>query len=151
MAAAGDWLEVRWVAAAGDWSAVRWLAGEDDRLEKRWDAGEVDWLEVRWVAGAEFSSSWPKVSVSSSFWASKMLIDTFGTDTELFWSPTSSFLMLSVEITDSSSATKSVSESLVIFSMSPLSSLSIESSNAKISPLDNRSMLAYSFLHYPCY
>ena len=59
-----------------------------------------DWLTVRWVATSEFSSLWPKVSVSSLFWVNKKWIDTSGTDTELLWSPNSSFLMILVEITD---------------------------------------------------
>ena len=70
--AAGDRSAVCLVAAAGDWLAVCCLVGEDDWLEIRWMAGEGDWLEVQWVAGAEFGSSWPKVSVSSSFWVDKM-------------------------------------------------------------------------------
>ena len=75
-----------------------------------------------------------------------MWIDAFGTDTELLWSPISSFLMILVEITDSSSAANYVSESLIIFSMSSSLSLSVESSNAKISSLDNLSILTYFFL-----
>ena len=75
-----------------------------------------------------------------------MWIDVSGTDTKLLWSPISSFLMILVEITDSSSATNSVSESFIIFPMSPSSSLSIESSNKNISPLDNLSILTYFFL-----
>ena len=140
-----DRLEVCWVPAAGDWLGVRWLVG-GDWLEVCWVAGEGDWLEVRWVEGAEFGSSWPKALVSSLFWVDKMWIDASGTDTELLWSPISPFLMILVEITDSSSATNFVSESFIIFSMSPSSSLSIESSNAKISPLDSLSILTYVFL-----
>ena len=67
--------------AGGDWLAVRWLAGEGNWLEVRWVAEEGDWLEVSWVTGAEFVSSWPKVSVSSTFWVDKMWIDASGTDT----------------------------------------------------------------------
>ena len=69
-----DWPEVRWVAAADDWLAVHWLAGEGDWFEVRWVTGEGDWLEIRWIEGAEFGSSWPKVSVSSSFWVDKIWI-----------------------------------------------------------------------------
>ena len=36
-------------------------------FEVLWVTGEDDWLEVRWVAGTEFSLSWPKVLVPSSF------------------------------------------------------------------------------------
>ena len=46
VAAAGEWLEVCWVAT-GNWLAVRWVAGEVDWLEVCWVAGEGDWLEVR--------------------------------------------------------------------------------------------------------
>ena len=90
-----DWLEVRLVTVvAGDWFVVRWLAGEHDWLEVRWVVGKGDWLEVNWVAGAEFSLSWPKVSVSSSFWVGKIWIDACWSDTELLWSLISSFLMI---------------------------------------------------------
>ena len=41
-----------------------------------------------------------------------MWIDASGIETELLWSLISSFLKILVEITDSSSATNSVSESL---------------------------------------
>ena len=102
VAAAGDWLKLRWVAAASDWLVVRSLAEEGASLEVGWVAGEGNWLEVCWVAGAEFRSSWPKVSVSSLFWADKMWIDASGADAELLWSPISSFLMMLVEISDSS-------------------------------------------------
>ena len=79
----GDWSEVRLVTTtAGDWLTVHWVA----------PAG--DWLEVRWVAGTEFGSSWPKVLVSLSFWIEKMWIDASGTETELLWSPISSFQMI---------------------------------------------------------
>ena len=47
----------------------------------------------------------------------KMWIDSSGTHTELLWLPISSFLMILVEITDSSSA-NSVSESFIMFLMS---------------------------------
>ena len=47
----------------------------------------------------------------------KMWIDASGIDTDLLWSPISSFLMILVEITDSSSA-NSVSESFIMFLMS---------------------------------
>ena len=67
VATAGDRFEVRRMATAGDWSAVCWVATTGDWLAVHWLAREGDWLEVRWVAGAEFDSSWPKVSVSSSF------------------------------------------------------------------------------------
>ena len=81
-----DWSEVRLVttAAAGDWLAVCWVEGEGDWLEVCWVAGEGDWLEVCWVARAEFASSWPRVSVSSSFLVEKMWIDASGTDMEYF-------------------------------------------------------------------
>ena len=75
-----------------------------------------------------------------------MWIDACGTDTRLLWSPISSFPMILVEITDSSSATNTVSESIIVFSMYPSSSLSIVSSIAKISPLDHISILPYFFL-----
>ena len=75
-----------------------------------------------------------------------MWIDASATDTELLWSPISSFLLILVEITDSSSAIKSQSESFIIFSVSPSLSLSVELSNAKLSPLDNLSMLTCFFL-----
>ena len=149
-AATGDWLEVCWVEAAGDWLAVRWSAGEGDWLEVCWVAGEGDRLKVRWVAGAEFGLSWHKVSVYSSFWVDKIWIDAFGANTELLWSPISYFLMILVDITDSTSATNPVSESFIIFSMPPSSSLLTESNNAKILPVDNLSILT-SFLYYPCY
>ena len=64
-----DWSEVRLVTtAAGDWLEVCWVAGEGD------------WLEVCWVARAEFASSWPRVSISSPFLVDKMWIDASGTD-----------------------------------------------------------------------
>ena len=75
-----------------------------------------------------------------------MWIDASGTDAELFWSSISSFLIILVEITDSSAATNSVSDSFIIFSVSSSSSLSTESSNAKISLLENLSILTYFFL-----
>ena len=103
------------MAVGGHWLEVHWLAGEDDWLELCWVAAEGDWLEVRWVAGAEFGSSWPKLLVASSFWIDKMWIDASGTDTELLWSPMSSFLMILVEIIHSSSATSSVSDHLLHF------------------------------------
>ena len=85
-----DWSEVRLVTtAAGDWSAVRWVAAACDWFTVRWVAEEGDWFEVRWVPGAEFGSSWPKVSVSSSFWVDKTWIHDPGTDklvTDFFFS-----------------------------------------------------------------
>ena len=97
------------------------------------------------MAGAEFGSSWPKVSVSCSFWVDKMCINAYGTNTELLWSPISSFIIILVEITDPSLATSSVSESFIIFSMSPSSLLSTESSNAELSLLDNLLISTYFF------
>ena len=119
--AAVDWLTVHCVAAAGDWLAVRWLTGEGDWLEVRWVAKEGAWFEVHQVAAAEFDSSWPKSSVSSSIWVDKVWIYTSGNASELLWSPISSVLMILIKFTNSSSATNSVSESFITSSVSPSS------------------------------
>ena len=66
-----------------------------------------------------------------------MWIHVSETDTEQLYSPIFSFLMILIEITDSFSATNSVSELFIIFSMSPSSLVSTESSNAKILHLDS--------------
>ena len=145
MGAAGDWLEVRWVAAAGGILAVHWMAGESNGLEVCWMTGESNWLDLHSFAGeGNWSEEWQEqhlvhadlkyqfhFCLYKTFCVYKMYIDASGTDRELLGSPISSFLIILVEITDSSSATNSVSESFIIFSISASSMLLNESSNAK--------------------
>ena len=134
LAGEGDWLEVRWVATAGDWLVVRQLAGEGDWLEVRWVATAGDWLVVRWLAG-EGDGLEVRWVAGEGDWSEVRWVA--GTEFRSSWPKvlvSSSFWIDKMWIDASGTYTDRSS------------SLSIESSNAKISPLDNLSVLTYFFL-----